>query len=161
MSPRAAAKAAGRSHYFTGKPCCRGHVAERYVSGGCVVCERDKNREYQKARRRSDPAYAEKQRQLDLKRRQLPSDKQRVRNYNYKRLYGIALADYEAMLREQKGACKVCRAPAGKRRLAVDHNHVTGKVRALLCDRCNPLIGYAHDDPTVLRRAAAYLERNQ
>jgi hypothetical protein len=81
--------------------------------------------------------------------------------------HGISLAEYEEMLSEQDGVCAIC----GKREtsydpridcirlLAVDHDHRTGMVRGLLCDNCNHMIGQAHDDPEVLRRAADYLER--
>lgn len=53
--------------------------------------------------------------------------------------YGITVEDYERMLAEQGGRCKVtdCRRLPGKRRLDVDHNHQTGEVRGLLCRRCN------------------------
>jgi hypothetical protein len=43
--------------------------------------------------------------------------------------------------------------------LSVDHNHTTGAVRGLLCANCNLAIGYANDDPVVLRKAIAYLDK--
>lgn len=54
--------------------------------------------------------------------------------------------------------CKVCgnEEPLG-RRLAVDHDHVTGAIRGLVCTRCNRLIGMAEDDPALLVKAARYL----
>jgi hypothetical protein len=74
--------------------------------------------------------------------------------------YGITVADYDRMWARQGGRCAVC----GKlfteqsRRAAVDHCHRTGKVRALLCARCNTTLGAAQDDPLTLRALADYVE---
>ena len=56
-----------------------------------------------------------------------------------KRVYGLTLSDYNRMVKKQKGACKICRiVPTNRpRKLVIDHNHITGKVRGLLCIRCN------------------------
>jgi hypothetical protein len=79
---------------------------------------------------------------------------------NIKRLYDITVEQYETMLAAQNGLCAIClKSPIGKSRLSVDHDHVTKKVRALLCDNCNKGLGGFHDDPTLLRLALAYLER--
>ncbi len=75
------------------------------------------------------------------------------------RRHGITLAEYEALLVKQNGACAVCRdACDSGMRLAVDHDHSTGRIRGLLCRRCNQGIGVMRDDPARLRRAADYLE---
>ena len=66
------------------------------------------------------------------------------------------------MLEEQQGCCKICNiseADANGKRLHVDHNHVTGQVRGLLCTRCNTAIGKFKDDPKIIRNAIAYIER--
>ena len=80
-----------------------------------------------------------------------------------RRMYGLSPEAFTAMLDAQNGECMVCRIAleegAGKSRLHVDHDHVTGRIRALLCLRCNLAIGYADDDPEQLRRLAVYLER--
>lgn len=89
--------------------------------------------------------------------RQRNDKKQHVR-----RLYGLALDDYEAMCRAQGGLCALCGKPnPGKRKLAVDHCHATGVVRALLCSPCNTGLGYFRDDVSLLRAAAGYLEKHQ
>ena len=82
------------------------------------------------------------------------------------RRYGLTIASYEAMLEAQEGLCAVCgqaethRGKSGKvTLLAVDHDHVTGSVRALLCHSCNTGVGLFLDNPGLLRKAAEYLER--
>lgn len=59
------------------------------------------------------------------------------------RLYGMTLAQYEAMLTAQNNKCLVCGKPESYpgRRLAVDHCHTTNKVRGLLCGLCNRTLG--------------------
>ncbi|MBB3082309.1 hypothetical protein FHR93_000490 [Geodermatophilus sabuli] len=70
----------------------------------------------------------------------------KTRDERLQRKYGITLADYRAMESSQSGAC------------AVDHCHTTGRVRGLLCHRCNKTIGLLDDDPAVLLKASAYLK---
>lgn len=77
------------------------------------------------------------------------------RTYHLKRRYGITAADADAMLEAQGGVCAICRsAPA----VHVDHDHVTGAVRALLCFNCNGGLGQFKDDPEVLHAAAYYVQ---
>lgn len=74
--------------------------------------------------------------------------------------YGLTHEAYESMLLAQGGVCAICGGMSpGGRRLAVDHDHVTGVVRALLCGTCNTGLGSYKDDPALLRAAAVYLER--
>ena len=81
------------------------------------------------------------------------------RNAALVRKYGVTLAEYETMLADQNGVCAICETTNDTvRPLAVDHDHTTGKVRGLLCDRCNPGIGYFRDKIDVLRKAITYLE---
>lgn len=72
--------------------------------------------------------------------------------------YGITRADFDRMYLEQDGKCAVCGKPQdGGRRLSIGHSHETGRIRGLLCRRCNLGIGHLHDDPDLLRKAIAYL----
>lgn len=69
------------------------------------------------------------------------------RERNYQKLYGIGVAEYDAMLVAQDGKCKICgRARASKnvkfRFFSVDHDHKTGAVRGLLCNKCNGALGW-------------------
>lgn len=80
----------------------------------------------------------------------------RTRRSNLKRWYGLTESDYESMVSAQNGVCKICSQPS-HRRLCVDHDHTTGKVRGLLCDPCNRGLGLFRDNPELLRDAADYL----
>jgi hypothetical protein len=68
--------------------------------------------------------------------------------------YGLTIEDYEVILQTQRGRCAICRGPAPTN---VDHDHVTGKVRGILCQRCNIGLGIFYDDPEILKRAIEYL----
>jgi hypothetical protein len=71
----------------------------------------------------------------------------------------MTLDEYNAMLAEQGGVCAVCsRPPTSGISLHVDHDHATGRIRGLLCFRCNNALGDLEDDPALLRAAARYLE---
>lgn len=76
------------------------------------------------------------------------------RTYHLKRRYGITASDAEAMLLAQKGLCALCRAAPA---VHVDHDHVTGKVRGLLCFNCNGGLGQFKDRIDVLQAAVDYL----
>lgn len=57
--------------------------------------------------------------------------------------YGLTPPDYARLLLAQDGKCFMClRPPSGRRMLDVDHDHITGEVRGLLCHRCNRALGY-------------------
>src|SRR3990172_3547222 len=58
-------------------------------------------------------------------------------NRHLQRKYGLNLSDYNSMLQAQNGVCAICFSPPTYRRLDVDHNHVTGAIRGLLCSWCN------------------------
>lgn len=80
------------------------------------------------------------------------------------RPYGITLVDYDRMAAEQNHSCAICEREAWECRggvLAVDHDHKTNKVRALLCTQCNAGIGSLQDDPAILEKAAEYLRRHK
>ncbi len=89
---------------------------------------------------------------------------QELKGKYLQRTYGITLNEYAAMLADQQGVCAIChkeetqRHSSGKvRDLSVDHDHTTGAVRGLLCNRCNTGIGFLQDDVDISTRAVAYL----
>lgn len=77
------------------------------------------------------------------------------------RKYGIDAEQYEQMIISQGNCCKICKIDfnkLGKRRPSVDHNHATGKVRDLLCNHCNTILGLCKEDTSVLESAVKYLK---
>jgi len=92
------------------------------------------------------------------------SYKEKDRNKHYLRKYGITIEDYNQMLVEQKGMCKICgtKTPGDNiTNFIVDHCHDTGVVRGLLCRKCNTGIGYLQDSYKVVQQAAYYLKETQ
>jgi len=76
------------------------------------------------------------------------------------KVYRLNPGDYERIYRHQSGVCAICKRATGKtRRLSVDHDHATGKVRGLLCRPCNDMLGHARDSDMFFYRAAGYLQR--
>lgn len=84
----------------------------------------------------------------------------RSRSIHLRINFGLTMEDYEKLFTAQNGCCAICGAPQSelKRRLAVDHNHITGQIRGLLCFRCNASIGKFGDDPEMLLKAVSYLK---
>ena len=61
---------------------------------------------------------------------------------NLKRKYNLTIEQYDQMLQTQAGVCAICEQPCSTgRRLSVDHDHITGKIRGLLCTKCNIRLG--------------------
>jgi hypothetical protein len=73
-----------------------------------------------------------------------------------KAAYGITIEQKEEMSKAQGGKCKICGVLMTCAH--VDHNHTTGKVRGLLCYRCNHALGLFKDSIQALESAAAYLK---
>lgn len=87
------------------------------------------------------------------------------RSYNLKNVYGMTMGEHEHMLASQGDVCKLCGQHEIRKHkdgaavaLHVDHDHKTGKVRGLLCHKCNIGLGSFNDDPALLRKGAEYLE---
>ena len=89
----------------------------------------------------------------------------KIRRYKWKERYNITPEKYTEMLVCQNGRCAICGNEETARhnrsnevqKLAVDHCHVTGRVRGLLCQDCNRGISKFHDDPVRLKNAIKYL----
>lgn len=132
--------------------------------------------EYHRARRRANPERSRAAQSRWIKanrakramyarrwRAKFPDKYRRYRLRNeLLRRYGLTLARYDEMLKACGNACQICAAPGveGVRgRLYVDHCHITGAVRGLLCAQCNIGIGALSDSLERVERAAAYLRQ--
>lgn len=87
------------------------------------------------------------------------------RNSQLKKKFKITLFDYESLLEKQDNICAICRQPEDRRsryggicRLSVDHDHMTGEVRGLLCHRCNMALGYVRENPGIALNLAKYIK---
>lgn len=122
--------------YFTGKPCKRGHLSVRFtLTSNCKQCQQDYAKEHQT--------------RLHLKKK-----------------FNLTEADYYAMLERQNGVCKICKEEESRidgqskriKPLSVDHCHKTGKIRGLLCTKCNLGISYFNHESYLFTNAALYCE---
>ena len=103
------------------------------------TCHPARRRCYEKWRYQTKPrvrsqASKARARYRDAHRSELPGLK---RKQHLQRKFGITPVQYEALLKRQGGVCAVCRKPPKRLRLAVEHDHVTGRIRCLACFYCN------------------------
>lgn len=94
------------------------------------------------------------------KRRRRRPDKVRAisRKHYLKSKYNISLEDYDDLLDSQCYCCAICdTCLAYVKNVCVDHDHKTGKVRGILCGRCNKALGLVDDNKAVLREMIRYL----
>ncbi len=137
----------------------------------CNRCGESKPPEEYNARKcRGKPGFLEpwcrpcqNERGREVYRRRKAAGYRRSANYRHaeyvRRQYGLSPGEYEQMLTTQGGVCALCsQPPADGQRLAVDHCHKTGDVRALLCLRCNGGLGCFQDGAELMRLAARYVE---
>lgn len=104
---------------------------------------REKNKEKLNKKKRDNPDYH--------------------RNLNLKRNYNFSLDEYNDMLEKQNGRCLGCNSfytESARERLHVDHCHLTGKIRGLLCHHCNTALGLVKDNIDTLSRLISYLKTN-
>jgi len=114
--------------------------------------------EKRKKRYAEDPDY--RRRTLAYNRAYVAAHKAEVREQRrrlWRRRYGVSPEEYHAIEARQRGACAICKKKS-ERSLCIDHCNSTGKVRGLLCRKCNSAIGFCGDSPAVVRAALEYLE---
>jgi len=104
----------------------------------CMICNRICSKEY----RKTDKAKT--------------AHKENKLRYNY----GITLDDKWQMFADQRGCCAICGKGKHIRKLYIDHNHESGKVRGLLCNRCNTGMGYV-DNIELLEKMITYREKHR
>jgi Autographiviridae endonuclease VII len=144
-----------RSDFYKGRPDCKRCHNERQR-----VLRSDPRRRAENVRRVQAWRKAHPERYLEYQRAYKEENREQIQRANrerhLKKQYGISLTEYEALVECQRGVCAICRAPeAGG--LHIDHDHASGRVRGLLCGRCNKALGLLDDDPKRFRAAAMYL----
>lgn len=140
MSSRKEAKRLGKKTYH-GRSCQKCGTTLKWVSKcACVECGKSKNR-------------------LE---RQTPEYKNARKHYDLNRRYGLSKEEYNKLLDQFEHRCAICDVEASKLKkgLCVDHDHTTGKIRGLLCDRCNRGLGMFQDDIKMLQNATLYLSQS-
>jgi hypothetical protein len=90
-------------------------------------------------------------------------DKSKSRDSRLQKTYNISTDDYLEMFNEQNGSCAICNIDYSFSRkvMHVDHDHLTKKVRNLLCNHCNLGLGQFRDDPNLLEKAAKYIRSHR
>lgn len=137
----------------------------------CTKCSVEKAlKEFYTDTRRKDGATSwcrECWREHDAGRREKLGPRGR-KDRKLKYMYGMSYTEYSAMLKSQNGVCDICKGKetvtnnkSGKlQKLCVDHDHATGKVRALLCTACNKGLGLFLDDPARVLAAYEYIVKH-
>ena len=129
----------------------------------CRVCKKQKDelQFYLCKRKGGNPKARHTEcKQCAITRVKANHDPVKARRAHLRRKYDISLEEYEQLLLLQGGKCAVCPATeaGGKHNVfCVDHDHVTGKIRELLCMDCNIVLGIIKDSPEHLGRLASYI----
>lgn len=119
---------------------------------------REKNK--QKMKERDQKYYLANKETIKLRSKEYYlRTKASYRTTHLKRQYQITDRDWEILYIEQQGCCTICGVHQDLlyRKLDTDHCHLSGKVRGLLCYKCNKAIGLFNDDITLLEKAKVYL----
>jgi Recombination endonuclease VII len=158
-------------HYKQFKPQKENCSVEKCVNTAFAngVCHKHYQRDYMakyNEELRSNPETAD---EFYLKQNEWSRDKRNKNNKKYteighksylKRTYGLTSEQYKGMLAAQNGVCAICEEKCNMNmNLCVDHDHITGKIRGLLCNSCNRALGLFKDKIKSLRAAAEYLEK--
>ena len=130
------------------KPLSQFPISKRYIDNHlkiCFICKREYNNKWRKKKLKKEPIF-------DMRK-------------DLKTNHSLSIEQYNEMLKSQNRVCAIC----GKeelifddrtkkfRRLAVDHNHKTGKIRGLLCSLCNRGLGFFYDDINLFKKVIKYL----
>lgn len=150
------------------KPLEAFRVFKGYVRGECRECEAIIRKEHYASNPKKFAAASRKwsknnpEKRNATKRAWYAKNKARHKDVVLRRNYGISLKDYDSLFSSQGGKCAICKeatAGARGRSLFIDHCHVTGRVRGLLCGKCNTLLGFVNDRPDLLDSAKEYLAK--
>jgi hypothetical protein len=121
---------------------------------------RDANREHAN-KKAKEYALAHPEKMKELRDRWRQENRDKMKDFKLRKNYGIGLEDYDLIFEEQSGLCAICKNPPQEKYFDVDHDHVTGLVRGLLCKPCNKAIGFLQDNPENADASARYLRKTQ
>lgn len=128
---RLIAKRLGEDKYVPHRPCINGHLLRWTGTNNCVLCDKEKRSER----------------------------KDKVKDAAFRKKYGMSLADRDSMVEDQGNVCLICQEILDLQfNTHIDHCHTSGRVRGVLCSKCNQGIGLFRDNPEFMRRAANYVE---
>ena len=126
-----------------------------------MTTTKEKKAEYDKKRRQENPEYYSRKAQEWSKANREKVLLSSKKNW-YKTKYGITLEEYQQKLENQQHSCAICGKHESEfaRKLAVDHCHITGKIRDLLCPKCNLAFGYVNEDILILENMISYAHKH-
>lgn len=96
----------------------------------------------------------------DCRRELRKRNRENIKNYELKKDFGITKEMYDILYEIQDGVCAICGKEEINKSLAVDHNHNNGKIRKLLCMKCNMMLGYIEKYKENPKKWDNYLENN-
>lgn len=142
------------------------HVDNRSKDGRRIVCKtcikKHDQLYYQnnlEKKRMQATEYRKSERGRRVRKEHYQKNKEAKRLYCIEKTYGLNSEDYTQMLNKQNGQCLICNDSENNgRNLCVDHCHNTGRVRGLLCDKCNLSIGLLRDDAIRVKKLFEYLK---
>ena len=92
----------------------------------------------------------------------LAKHKEGMKDLHFRNNYNINLEEYNKLVELHQGGCAICRQPCKTHeRLSVDHDHNTGIVRGLLCQKCNTAIAMLNEDEDLFWNALEYLKKHK
>jgi hypothetical protein len=139
------------------KPITEFHKYKCGVNGfkpDCKDCRIIEGTKYNKSRKEKNPNCWR-----DQARKYRSTFPDKVKDIDLRRKYNITLDEYNKIFAEQEGKCAICGIHQSElnRPLGVDHDHKTNKIRGLLCNSCNSVLGYSKDDVNILTNSIKYL----
>ena len=126
---------------------------------------RQRNPDYHRKYRANNPEYVERDRQQSKQRSRVyradPANREKILKSQLQAKYNLSLEKYNEYLKKQNNKCAVCfTSPTKNNPLCVDHSHITGMIRGLLCGKCNRSLGMMLDSTILLGRLVDYLNKN-
>ena len=133
----------------------------------CRPCANKRRR----VREKNDPLFNDKRKKYMKKANDKRTPEQRKKEPSYssyfkdiKKIYGLTKEEYQALLTLQNNSCAICQVNftkrGTKRKPHIDHDHVTGRIRGVLCGPCNMGIGQLKDSIDIIESALKYLKNS-